>query len=121
MERKSLHWREEWGIGIVEELVAVGILGLAIVVFLTGLSTALMAVRAVDERVYMENLARRQLEDTKQQPFSAAMPPTYPTVSSDVSLAATNSNPPTNTLQLITATVSYHGKTFQLSEYKVKR
>jgi type II secretory pathway pseudopilin PulG len=100
-------------------LVAVAILGLAIVVFLTGLSTALMAVRAVDERVYMENLARRQLEDTKQQPFSPSL--TYPTVSPDVSLAVTNSNPPTDTVQVITATVSYHGKTFQLSEYKVKR
>jgi len=101
--------------------VAVALLGLAIVVFLTGLSTALMAVRAVDERVYMENLARRQLEDTKQQPFSTAEPPTYPPVSSDVFLAVTNFNSPTNTLQLITATVSYNGKTFQLSEYKVKR
>jgi len=50
------------GVGLVEVLVAVAILGATLVVFLAAVSTGSIGVATSEERVTAENLARSQLE-----------------------------------------------------------
>ncbi len=64
--------RGEEGVGLVETLIAVGILGLALTVLLAAVSTGSLAVSRTEERVAAENLARSQLEYTKSQGLSRA-------------------------------------------------
>ncbi len=71
--------REERGLGLVETLVAVGILGVTIVAFVAGLSTGSIAVRQADGQVVAESLARSQLEYIKAQPYNPKAT-TYPPV-----------------------------------------
>ena len=69
----------ERGVTLVETLVAVGILGLALVVFLAGLQTGLISTRQSDSLSTAHELARSQMEYTKAAAYQAA-PATYATV-----------------------------------------
>ncbi len=71
--------RGEEGIGLVEALIAVAILGLALTALLSAVSTGSMAVSRTEERVTAENLARSQLEYTKSQAY-LPLPTPYATV-----------------------------------------
>ena len=75
--RRALDGQE--GVGLVEVLVAVAILGLTLVVLLAAISTGSVGVATTEERVTAENLARSQLEYTKSQPY-VAVPASYATV-----------------------------------------
>jgi Tfp pilus assembly protein PilV len=66
----------ECGVGLVEALVAVAILGIALTALLSAVSTGSMAVSRTEERVTAENLARSQLEYVKSQPYQL-LPATY--------------------------------------------
>jgi type II secretory pathway pseudopilin PulG len=116
----------EDGVGLVETLIAVGILGLALTVLLAAVSTGSLAVTRTEERVTAENLARSQLEYTKSQGYLTP-PASYLTVTPspggyDVAVDAA-SIPGTNSgIEKITVTVSRDGKTLLLVEdYKVNR
>jgi len=69
--------RGQTGASLIESVVAVAILGTVIVSLLVAFSTGSVAVNAVDEQVTVENLARSQLEYTKDSPYTPA-PTTYP-------------------------------------------
>ena len=62
------------GFTLIEVLIAVAILGLVAVAFLSALTTASMALILADERTTAESLARTQLEYVKSQPFSTPCP-----------------------------------------------
>jgi type II secretory pathway pseudopilin PulG len=116
----------EDGVGLVETLIAVGILGLALTVLLAAVSTGSLAVTRTEERVTAENLARSQLEYTKSQGYLTP-PASYLTVTPspggyDVAVDAA-SIPGTNSgIEKITVTVSRDGKTLLVVEdYKVNR
>jgi len=116
----------EAGTGLVETLIAVGILGLALTALLSGVSTGSMAVSRTDERVAAENLARSQLEYTKSQPYQA-LPATYLTVTPSpddyaVAVAAEPVPGGDSSIEKITVTVSRGSKELLVVEdYKVDR
>ena len=64
--------RNEKGFTLIEVLIAVAILGIIGVAFLSGLATASKAVFIADERATAESLARSQMEYVKNQDYSTA-------------------------------------------------
>jgi len=113
------------GVGLVEVLVAVAILGVTLVAFLTAISTGSLGVATTEERVTAENLARSQLEYTKSQVYLAA-PASYATVTPPTGYAVSAdgaSIPEGNSaIQKITVTVTRNGETLlTVEDYKVDR
>lgn len=138
MDRKERFsfWSGETGQSLVEELVAVAIVSLGLVILIAALSTGSMGARTTNDRVTAENLARSQLElikDAAYSPNPTAIP--YPTVSPVQGYTVTvgveywiaPSGPFTSTvrndgLQKLTASVSgSKGALLQLEGYKVDR
>ena len=116
----------EEGVGLVETLIAVGILGLALTVLLAAVSTGSLAVSRTEERVAAENLARSQLEYTKSQGYLTP-PASYLTVTPSPGgygvVVEAASIPDTNSgIEKITVTVSRDGSELLVVEdYKVDR
>jgi len=117
--------RGEAGVGLVETLIAVGILGLALTVLLAAVSTGSLAVSRTEERVAAENVARSQLEYTKSQAY-IPLPASYATVTPSpggYAVAVDAASIDLNIgIEKITVTVSRNGKTLLVVEdYKVDR
>ncbi len=113
------------GVGLVEVLVAVAILGVTLVAFLTAISTGSLGVATTEERVTAENLARSQLEYTKSQAFLPA-PASYATVTPQtgyaVSADAVSIPEGASAIQKITVTITRNGETLlTVEDYKVDR
>jgi type II secretory pathway pseudopilin PulG len=70
---------KERGIGLVESLAAVAILGIAATSFVLALSTGAIAVREDDQIVAAQSLAHAQLEYVKNYPYQP-LPASYPYV-----------------------------------------
>jgi type II secretory pathway pseudopilin PulG len=125
LKRRAAIGREE-GIGLVEVLVALSIMGSAVVMFLSSLSTGSKAVGSIYERTTAANVARSQLEYTKSQDYTvapasydniASLPPGF-TVSAEASAIADKDN----NIQRITVTVYRDGEpVFVKEDYKVNR
>lgn len=130
---------QERGSTFVTELVALAIVGLALLILLSAFSPGSAGVAVVQQRVTAENLARGQMETIKAAPYQAN-PTTvpYPTVSAPsnytldievsywVSPTFTSSVPGVDQgLQWITVTVhslQREGKAvFSLEDYKGDR
>jgi len=78
--RKVKGWvRDQRGVGLVESLVAVAILGITVVAFVMALSSGAVAVREGNQQVVAQSLARTQLEYTKSYPYDSEAT-TYPYV-----------------------------------------
>jgi Tfp pilus assembly protein PilV len=71
--------QSERGVALVEVLVAVAVLGAALIVFLSGISTGTIATARSDRQSTAQELARSQMEYVKALPYTAA-PATYPSV-----------------------------------------
>jgi len=71
--------QDETGLGLVESLAAVAILGVAATSFVASLSTGAIAVREGDQEVVAQSLARTQLEYVKNYPYNPEAT-TYPYV-----------------------------------------
>jgi len=133
-------FNNEEGTTLVEELVSVAVIAIGIVILVAMITTGVIGVRQVDDKVIAESLARSQLELIKDSPYLAdpsSVP--YPTVapianySVGVGIEYWNWNEITDTgtfgstvlndgLQKITITVSSAGTTLaQTAEYKVDR
>ena len=61
--------KNERGIGLIEVLIALAILGIVAAAFLSGLATASRAVYIADVRTTAESLARSQMEYVKNQEY----------------------------------------------------
>ncbi|HHX44133.1 MAG TPA: type II secretion system protein [Chloroflexi bacterium] len=73
--------RDDRGSTLVGELIALAIVGTALVALLSGLSTSSFGVRLVEHHVSAETVARNQMEAIKAAPYQpnpTAVP--YPTV-----------------------------------------
>jgi len=86
------------GVSAVEVIIALAIMGIIAVAFLSGLATALKAVSISDERSVAQSLAQSQMEYVKSQEYSAA-PWSYTVTTSDRSSSSQPSwwdtdNPP---------------------------
>jgi len=113
------------GVALVEVLVAVAILGITLVVFLSAVSTGSVGVAKTEERVTAENLARSQLEYTKSQTYLAA-PASYPTVTPPagyaISAEAASIPDADSAIQKITVSVTRDGETLvTVEDFKVDR
>ena len=77
--RKVKGWvQDQRGVGLVESLVAVAILGITVVAFMMALSSGAVAVREGNQQVVAQSLARTQLEYIKNYPYESGVD-TYPT------------------------------------------
>jgi len=113
------------GVGLVETLVAVAILGVTLVTLLAAISTGSIGVATTEERVTAENLARSQLEYAKSQSYLTT-PASYATVTPPVgytlSAEATSIPEGDSSIQKITVTVTRDGDILLIVEdYKVDR
>ena len=127
---------DEEGTTLVEELVTVAIIGIGIVILVAMITTGVVGVRQVDDRVLAESLARSQLEIIKDaayqaDPVSVPYPAVAPIPNYSVAVGIEYWNAITSTftsavrndgLQKITVTVSSAGTPLvQTAEYKVDR
>ena len=117
--------KEQKGLGLAETLVAVALLGTAVVTFIAGISAGSISVGAQEEETQVQRLARSQMEYTKSYTFTPGAS-TYPTITTpaDYSLGvAVNSVPGGDSnIQKITVTVSRDSQVkLSMSDYKVNR
>ncbi len=126
----------EEGTTLVEELVTVAIIGIGIVILVAMITTGVIGVRQVADKVLAESLARSQLEIIKDaayqaDPVSVPYPAVAPIPNYSVAVGIEYWNASTSTfvsavrndgLQKITVTVSSAGTPLvQNAEYKVDR
>ena len=125
LARVKTRAQDQRGLGLVETLVAVAILGTSVVAFVVALSAGSIAVGEQDEAVVAQSLAQTQLEYTKSYPYDSEAT-TYPTVDTaegyTISVGVA-SIPDTDTdIQKITVTISRESETIMtVSNYKVNR
>ena len=127
---------DQQGATLVEELTTVAIIGLGIVVLVAMITTGVIGVRLVDDKVLAESLARSQLElikdaayqpDPGTSPYPAVTPVSGYTVSVGIEYWNATSSSFTTTLrnngmQKITVTVTSNGDTLaQTAAFKVNR
>lgn len=127
---------DEKGTTLVEELVTVAIIGIGIVILVAMITTGVIGVRHVADKVLAESLARSQLEIIKDaayqaDPVSTPYPAVAPIPNYSVAVGIEYWNASTSTfvsavrndgLQKITVTVSSAGTPLvQNAEYKVDR
>lgn len=117
--------KEQKGLGLAETLVAVALLGTAVVTFIAGISAGSISVSAQDEETQIQRLARSQMEYTKSYAYIPGAS-SYPTIStpSDYSLSVGVSSVPgtDSNIQKITVAVSRNSQVkLSLSDYKVNR
>jgi type II secretory pathway pseudopilin PulG len=113
------------GLGLVETLVAVAILGTSVVAFVAALSAGSIAVGEQDEKVVAQSLAQTQLEYTKSYLYDPEAT-TYPTVDTPegyVISVDVASIPDTDAdIQKITVTISRDSENIMtVADYKVNR
>ncbi len=118
-------FRGQRGIGLVETLVAVAILGTAVVAFATGLSAGSIAVGEHDDEAIAQGLAQSQLEYTKSCIYSPGAT-TYPLMAAPegfgVSVGVSAVPDTDDDIQKITVTVNRGGEEImQVQDYKVNR
>ncbi len=116
---------EQKGLGLAETLVAVALLGTAVVTFIAAISAGSIAVSAQDENTKIQSLARSQLEYTKSYAYIPGAS-SYPTIAAppDYSLSvAVSAIPGTDSnIQKITVSVSRDSQVkLSVSDYKVNR
>jgi len=132
---RSVAVASERGVSLVEVLVAVAIVAIVVSAFLAALSTGTLSVGVVRERVTAENLARSQLEYTKNYTYTYGAT-SYPTIAPSTGCSITigvsywfsstqtfTSNPDDDSgIQWITVTISHKGEpVFAIENYKVDR
>ena len=123
--RSRVQLHSQKGIGLVETLVAVAILGTSVVAFVVSLSVGSLTVNELNQETIAQSLAQTQMEYIKNHAFIPgavtypvlAVPATY-SVSVDVlDVPGTDMN-----IQKITVNVQKDGADIlEVSNYKVKR
>ena len=126
--------RSEKGFSLIETLVAVAIVAIVAVSFLSGLATSARATIVVDEQTTASSLARSQMEDIKSQTYDGTNnPPVYSLISGvpssyTVNIDADRLDPEGDGLgdddgiQKVVVTVERGGRTIlTLEDYKVDR
>jgi type II secretory pathway pseudopilin PulG len=118
-------FRGQRGIGLVETLVAVAILGTAVAAFTVALSVGSIAVGEHDDETIAQGLAQSQLEYTKGYAYSPGAA-TYPLLAApegyslSVGVGAVPDTDPD--IQKITVTVNRGGEEIiRVQDYKVNR
>jgi type II secretory pathway pseudopilin PulG len=113
------------GIGLVEALVALAILGTSVVAFVIALSTGSLTANEQNKETMAQSLAQTQMEYTKNYPYASGAA-TYPVLTTPATYSVTigvATVPATDTnIQKITVTVLKDGKSLLIvTDYKVNR
>ena len=120
----------ESGTTLLETLVALGLLGIIAVAFLSGLATTSQAGVIADEQATAESLARSQMEWAKEASYideateyaSLSIPSYQDYAGYNVTIAAEPLHNPDEGIQKLTVTVSHHNRELtKLEGYKVNR
>ena len=120
----------ESGITLIETLVALALIGIIGLTFLSGLATTSKATANADERTTAESLAQSQMEWTKNVDYVYDAAEYSPAETPDVNdyagysstIAAQPLHNPDDGIQKITVTVKRSGKgILKLEGYKVDR
>ena len=126
----SIFTCRESGVSLLETVVALTILSVIAVAFLSGLTTTSRAVFIADERSTAESLARSQMEWTKNVDYvydateysPAPMPSGRDYINYSATIAAEPLRNPDDGIQKITVTVKHSGRgVIKLEGYKVDR
>ena len=134
---------EQKGVTLIETLVALALLGIFGVAFLSAISTSAITMASTEKNVDVESLARAQIEYTKNCSYidyiygSPDIPPDYTTLDElapsnpyaitiptgySINVTAAALNNPDDGIQQITVTVSKDGSPLLVMEgYKVNR
>ena len=125
LARTNILIQGQKGLGLVESLVAVAILGTAVTAFVVALSAGSIAVREQEEQVVAQGLAQTQLEYVKSYSYDTEAT-AYPTVDTPEGYAisvAVSTIPDTDVdIQKITVTISREAEDILTVEnYKVNR
>ncbi len=116
---------DQSGLGLVETLAAVAILGTAVTAFVVSLSAGSLAVAEQDTETVAQGLAQTQIEYTKSYAFipgagaypAVPAPPGYSIAISVSPVAGVDAN-----MQKITVNIFRDGSSvFLVSDYKVNR
>lgn len=124
--------KEEKGLTLIEVVIALAIVGLTIMVLLQILPVAIVGTSRARAGVNVANLAGSQMESIKQQTFWAAYSPVSPipdgfTIAITTSVPVTYGYPSpsfaqtTDTVQLVTVTVTGPYGSRSLGGYKARR
>ncbi len=122
--------KNERGIGLIEVLIALAILGIVAAAFLSGLATASRAVYIADVRTTAESLARSQMEYVKGIDYvneatsypAASIPQEHIDAGFSATITALPLHNPDDGIQEITVTVEHSGNVkITLADYKVDR
>jgi len=126
----SIFARRESGVALIETVVALAILGVIAVTFLSGLTTTSRAAFIADEQATAESLARSQMEWVKNADYvySATEYPQAPIPSGkdyiyySAVIAAEPLHNPDEGIQKITVTIKHsEEEVIKLEGYKVDR
>ena len=117
--------RSENGSSLMEMLVAVSIVGIALGVFITALSTGSLSVSALNEATVAQQLAQRQIEQLKSAAYdSTGASYTLVTAPSGytIGLAVNSAIYADNKIQKLTVTVSHNAQqVLVVEDYKGNR
>jgi len=120
----------ESGVTFIETVVALALLGIIAVAFLSGLATTAKATIIANEQTIAESLARSQMEWAKETAYTddateyspAPIPSGGDYTGYSVTITATPLHNPDDGIQKITATVKHYDKeVMELEGYKVDR
>lgn len=121
---------EQNGVSFLETAIALAIIGLVTVAFLSGLATASRAVMVADKQSIADSLARSQMDWVKNSAYvysvttytSAPIPGSDNYVGYTVTIGAQALNSPDDGIQKITVTVQRNEQSIMTMEgYKVDR
>jgi type II secretory pathway pseudopilin PulG len=119
---KSARLNSQKGIGLVETLIAVAILGTSVVAFVVALSVGSLTANEQNQETVAQSLAQTQMEYTKNYPYAVtypvlAAPVTYSVFVDVLGVPGADIN-----IQKITVTVLKDNvNIFTVSDYKVNR
>jgi type II secretory pathway pseudopilin PulG len=125
VKRVKVWAQDERGLGLVESLAAVAILGATVVTFVIALSAGSIAVRESDQEAVAQSLVRSQLEYIKNYPYNPAAT-TYPKIAEaegyGISVEVSPVPDTDTSIQKVTVTISRDGEEILTVEnYKVNR
>ncbi len=141
MERRKRLWKivtaagEQSGVMLIDTVVALALLGIFGVVFLSAISTSTITMASIEDKVNVDNLVRAQMEYTKSanislsynyqaldqldpgNPYAITVPNGY-----SIGVAAAALHNPDDGIQEITVTIYRNGNSELVTKgYKVNR
>ena len=122
---KSISLRNQKGISLVETIVAVAILGTAVIAFVVSLSVGSLATNELDKETIAQGLAQTQMEYVKNylyNPEATTYPVLTPPATYSVTVNVSAVPGADANIQKIMVTVSKDGVILlTISDYKVNR